>query len=127
MDILYYHFDITPEHIQDFVSVTDLKTCSKQYLKQYNGETTIHFKPIIKLFHVFSSIYYFFRIVETAPPPPPPKPILKIGGSISGTTKKVRIFCGDEAPKAPDTSERKKRIQIAYKSVGRKTRKHHNK
>lgn len=93
VDTVYYHFDIRPEHIQDYVTA-DHNANVNPYLKTYVGENGIHFPPIIKLFHTFSAIYIFYREVEHAPLP---KPILKIGGivngNVKGNTKKVRIVC----------------------------------
>jgi hypothetical protein len=124
IDIVYFHFNILPEHIQDLVA-SNGPMHTKDYFKTYVGENGIHFSPIIKLFHVFSSIYFFFRELTMAPPPLPPKPILKLGeggrtGS-SGTTKKVRIVCDTDVPSTP-ASNRQKRNQIGY-NRGRKTRK----
>jgi len=131
IDILYYHFQIVPEHIQDFINSplpAWTTNSSHPYFKKYNGENGIHFSPIIKLFHVFSSVYYFFRQIETIPPPPPPKPILKNGISNGkGITKKVRILCDDngQITKEIQGSNKHKRNQIACRSVAgnRKTRK----
>ena len=121
IDVLYYHFQIQPEHVQDYVTA-QTTTIPNPFLKTYNGENGIHFSPIIKLFHLFTSMYLFFREMEMAPPPLPPKPILKIGGSGNriGNTKKVKIVCDAPAPEAPVSNRHKRNLIVK----GRKTRKH---
>lgn len=64
IDILQYHVDLEPEHIQTFIN-GEPDTSSQKSLKNISVFDEIVFSPSIFIFHGINCIYFIFQEVET--------------------------------------------------------------
>jgi hypothetical protein len=64
IDILQYHIDLEPEHIQTFINGEPVPSSQKK-LKNISVFDEIVFSPSIFIFHSINSLYFIFQEVET--------------------------------------------------------------
>jgi len=65
IDILQFHVDLEPEHIQSFVNNGELEDGSQKTLKNVSVFDEVFFSPSIFIFHGINCIYFIFQEVET--------------------------------------------------------------
>jgi hypothetical protein len=65
IDILQYHVELEPEHIQSYVNNGELIEKSKNVLKNISLFDDIGFSPSIFIFHGINCLYFVFQEVET--------------------------------------------------------------
>lgn len=65
IDILQYHVELEPEHIQSYVNNGELIEKSKNVLKNISLFDDIVFSPSIFIFHGINCLYFVFQEVET--------------------------------------------------------------
>jgi hypothetical protein len=95
MDILLYHVDLEPQHIQSYSQSDDIPTSSKTFFKVLPIVDEIHIPPSIFIFHGLNSVFFVYKEVDTGSHNHTIKSILKPTSTISEPsnkhTKKVRI------------------------------------
>jgi hypothetical protein len=65
IDILQYHIELEPEHIQSFINNGEPEESSQKLLKNISVFDEIRFSPSIFIFHGINSLYFLFQEVET--------------------------------------------------------------
>jgi hypothetical protein len=65
IDILQYHVELEPEHIQSYSKNGEPDPSSQKILKNISVFDEIVFSPSIFIFHGINSIYFIFQEVET--------------------------------------------------------------
>jgi hypothetical protein len=117
IDILQYHIDLEPEHIQAYSKngELDVDTKDSRFFKSVGIFDALVFTPSIFIFHSINGIYFFFQEVEVEKVKTnykkSLKSILKTDIREPSKTKKVKI--------STDTIE----YSDQYKTKHRKTRK----
>jgi len=97
MDVLLYHVDLEPQHIQTYSQTNDIPASSKSFFKVLPIVDEIHIPPSIFIFHSLSSVFFMYKEVDTGSHNHTIKSILKPSSSSvtaetkSSHTKKVRI------------------------------------
>jgi hypothetical protein len=64
IDILQYHVELEPEHIQTFVNNREPEESSQNILKNISFFDEIKFSPSIFIFHGINCLYFVFQEVE---------------------------------------------------------------
>jgi hypothetical protein len=98
MDVLLYHVDLEPQHIQTYSQTNDIPASSKSFFKVLPIVDEIHIPHSIFIFHSLSSVFFMYKEVDTGSHNHTIKSILKPSSSSSvnaepkpSQTKKVRI------------------------------------
>jgi len=65
MDILTYHIDLEPEHIQNYTKNENIQESSQGFFKVLNIIDDISISPSIFIFHKINSIFFLFQEIET--------------------------------------------------------------
>jgi hypothetical protein len=96
MDILLYHVDLEPEHIQNYSQTSDIPTSSKSFFKVLPIVDEIVIPPSIFIFHSLNSVFFVYKEIDTGSHNHTIKSILKKPSTVSAEpkhahTKKVRI------------------------------------
>jgi len=94
MDILLYHVDLEPEHIQNYSQTSDIPTSSKSFFKVIPVLGDIGIPPSIFIFHSINSVFFVYKELDTGSHNHTIKSILKQSTSTEPKhthTKKVRI------------------------------------
>lgn len=101
MDVLLYHVDLEPQHIQTYSQTNDIPASSKSFFKVLPIVDEIHIPHSIFIFHSLSSVFFMYKEVDTGSHNHTIKSILKPSSSSSSScvpvdpkpsqTKKVRI------------------------------------
>jgi len=65
IDILQYHIELEPEHIQSFINNGEPRESSQKLLKNIPVFDEIVFSPSIFIFHGINCLYFVFQEVET--------------------------------------------------------------
>lgn len=60
-DILVYHVNLEPQHIQSFSKTDDLSTYSKSFLKVLPIADEISIPPSIFIFHSLNSVFFMYK------------------------------------------------------------------
>lgn len=97
-DVLVYHVDLEPQHIQSFSKTIDILTSSKSFFKVLPIVDEISIPPSIFIFHSLNSVFFMYKEADnvTNTHSHTIKSILKPISSTTGEvkhkhTKKVRI------------------------------------
>lgn len=100
MDVLVYHVDLEPQHIQTYSQTNDIPASSKSFFKVLPIVDEIHIPHSIFIFHSLSSVFFMYKEVDTGSHNHTIKSILKPSSSSSSSgpvdpkpshTRKVRI------------------------------------
>ena len=97
LDVLVYHVDLEPQHIQSFSKIVDLNDHSKSFFKVLPIVDEISIPPSIFIFHSLNSVFFMYKEVEnnTNTHSHTIKSILKKSSTTNNVkhkhTKKVRI------------------------------------
>lgn len=100
MDVLVYHVDLEPQHIQTYSQTNDIPASSKSFFKVLPIVDEIHIPHSIFIFHSLSSVFFMYKEVDTGSHNHTIKSILKPSSSSASSvpvdpkpshTKKVRI------------------------------------
>jgi hypothetical protein len=97
MDVLVYHVDMEPQHIQTYSQTNDIPASSKSFFKVLPIVDEIHIPHSIFIFHSLSSVFFMYKEVDTGSHNHTIKSILKPSSSSvnaeskSSHTRKVRI------------------------------------
>ncbi len=97
MDVLLYHVDLEPQHIQTYSQTNDIPASSKSFFKVLPIVDEIHIPHSIFIFHSLSSVFFMYKEVDTGSHNHTIKSILKPSSSSVNAepkpsqTKKVRI------------------------------------
>jgi hypothetical protein len=102
MDVLVYHVDMEPQHIQTYSQTNDIPASSKSFFKVLPIVDEIHIPHSIFIFHSLSSVFFMYKEVDTGSHNHTIKSILKPSSSSSSSssvnaesksshTRKVRI------------------------------------
>jgi len=93
MDLLLYHVDLEPQHIQTYARYDDTLENSQTFLKSFSTVDDIAIPPSIFIFHRMNALYFLFK--ENEKMSVPVKSILKRDpGSqkpLNKMTKRVRL------------------------------------
>lgn len=129
VDILLYHVDLEPEHIQSYSKSENFIEQSSGFFKVLPIIGNIQISPSIFIFHSTNTLYFIFQEVEIEKAKN--KVVLK---SILKTRKNQDIESDTEAGPGSGSLKHKsnntntKKVRIALRPVGnvRKTRKHYD-
>jgi len=98
MDVLLYHVDLEPQHIQTYSQTNNIPASSKSFFKVLPIVDEIHIPHSIFIFHSLSSVFFMYKEVDTGSHNHTIKSILKPSSSSSvnaepkpSHTRKVRI------------------------------------
>ena len=96
MDVLIYHVDLEPQHIQTFSQSTDIPASSKPFFKVLPIVDEIVIPPSIFIFHSINSVFFVYKESDTCSHNHTMKSILKQTSTNYALprpthTKKVRI------------------------------------
>jgi hypothetical protein len=67
LDVLVYHVDLEPQHIQSFSKVSDLNDHSRSFFKVLPIVDEISIPPSIFIFHSLNSVFFMYKEVENTP------------------------------------------------------------
>jgi hypothetical protein len=98
MDVLVYHVDMEPQHIQTYSQTNDIPASSKSFFKVLPIVDEIHIPHSIFIFHSLSSVFFMYKEVDTGSHNHTIKSILKPSSTSAvpvdpkpSHTRKVRI------------------------------------
>ena len=96
IDVLLYHVDLEPQHIQTFSQSTDIPASSKPFFKILPIVDEIIIPPSIFIFHSINSVFFIYKETNTSSHNHTIKSILKHTSTINAAprpthTKQVRI------------------------------------
>lgn len=63
-DVLVYHVDLEPQHIQSFSKTTDLNTFSQSFFKVLPIVDEISIPPSIFIFHNLNSVFFMYKEID---------------------------------------------------------------
>jgi len=120
IDILQYHVDLEPEHIQSYSknAELDIDVNTSRFFKSLPIFDEIIFRPSIFIFHSINCVYFFFQEVEIEKIKhrKSMKSILKTGTKAhldNKSTKKVKIST-DTVQYSPGYKHRKTKKNISF-------------
>lgn len=95
MDVLLYHVDLEPQHIQTFAQSTDIPASAKPFFTVLPIVDEISIPPSIFIFHSINSVFFVYKEQDTGSHNHTIKSILKTTSLVAEPkpthTKKVRI------------------------------------
>jgi hypothetical protein len=121
MDVLLYHVDLEPQHIQSYSQTEDVLNSSKPFFKTLPIVDEIHIPTSIFIFHSLNSVFFVYKEVDTGSHNHTIKSILKKQSVICEPThkhtKKVRISIDEPEYNTPLPRKKKTRKNVVSVST----------